>query len=224
VTGSRDKVVLETHATAKSKETKDEQPTQAVAVPQPVPMFHETKKPRPNILHGETLLINSPMGKSYVTINRNGGNEPFEVFLTTGKAGSEIFAVSEAIGRLVSYILRLASPVAPRERLAEVARQLNGIGGGRPMGFGPKRVLSLPDAVGRALSDYLDYEAEKLEQMPTSSGGHSDYSYGAVEEKTSTAPGQLKMQIGDLCPSCGEAAMVNEEGCRKCYSCGHSEC
>ena len=31
-------------------------------------------------------------------------------------------------------------------------------------------------------------------------------------------------RIGDLCPECGEAAVVNEEGCRKCYACGYSEC
>jgi len=28
----------------------------------------------------------------------------------------------------------------------------------------------------------------------------------------------------DLCPSCGEAALAYEEGCKKCYSCGYSEC
>lgn len=200
VTGSREKVVLETHATAKTKEPKSESP-------EPIPMFHESKKPRPKMLRGETFQIESPMGKSYVTINRNGGEEPFEVFINTGKAGSEIFAVSEAIGRLISYALRLASPVSPRERLAEIVRQLNGIGGGRPMGFGPNRVLSLPDAVGRALSAYLNIEDEtttQVESQPTSI--------------------QMMMKIGDLCPSCGEAAMVNEEGCRKCYACGHSEC
>jgi len=27
-----------------------------------------------------------------------------------------------------------------------------------------------------------------------------------------------------LCPECGEAALVNEEGCKKCYACGYSEC
>ena len=32
------------------------------------------------------------------------------------------------------------------------------------------------------------------------------------------------IRIGDLCPDCGEAAVVNEEGCRKCYACGYSEC
>ena len=30
--------------------------------------------------------------------------------------------------------------------------------------------------------------------------------------------------MGDLCPECGEAAVVNEEGCRKCYACAFSEC
>jgi ribonucleoside-diphosphate reductase alpha chain len=29
---------------------------------------------------------------------------------------------------------------------------------------------------------------------------------------------------GNLCPQCGCNTMVYEEGCRKCYSCGHSEC
>jgi ribonucleoside-diphosphate reductase alpha chain len=32
------------------------------------------------------------------------------------------------------------------------------------------------------------------------------------------------VRIGDLCPECGAAAVVNEEGCRKCYGCGYSEC
>jgi ribonucleoside-diphosphate reductase alpha chain len=30
--------------------------------------------------------------------------------------------------------------------------------------------------------------------------------------------------LGDLCPECGAATLVNEEGCRKCYSCGFSQC
>ena len=35
---------------------------------------------------------------------------------------------------------------------------------------------------------------------------------------------QFAMRIGDLCPECGQAALINEEGCRKCYGCGYSEC
>jgi len=37
--------------------------------------------------------------------------------------------------------------------------------------------------------------------------------------------GQLPLfPAGDLCPECGHAALVNEEGCRRCYTCGYSEC
>jgi len=28
----------------------------------------------------------------------------------------------------------------------------------------------------------------------------------------------------DLCPECGAGSLAYEEGCRKCYSCGYSEC
>lgn len=200
VTGSRERVVLETKATAARKAPRETELTQ-------LPIWHEGKKPRPSRLEGCTYQISTPLGKAFVTVNLNGEGQPFEVFITTAKAGSETAAVSEAIGRLVSYALRVASPVPPRERMAEVVRQLAGIGGGRPMGFGPNRVLSLPDGVARALAEFL---------------GHTpDMSHLSTEV---VPPAQLPMQIGDLCPECGEAALVNEEGCRKCYACGFSEC
>ena len=37
-------------------------------------------------------------------------------------------------------------------------------------------------------------------------------------------PEPSAMRIGDLCPECGHASLLNVEGCRKCYSCGYSEC
>ncbi len=197
VTGSRERVVLETKATAARKEMKVE--------PAQLRIWQEGKKPRPARLDGSTYQISTPLGKAFVTVNQNGEGQPFEVFITTAKAGSETAAVSEAIGRLVSYLLRVASPVPPRERMAEVVRQLAGIGGGRPMGFGPNRVLSLPDGVARALAEYL---------------GHTPETGRAPSEPV----GQIPLRIGDLCPECGEAAVVNEEGCRKCYACGFSEC
>jgi ribonucleoside-diphosphate reductase alpha chain len=215
VTGSREKVVLETHATARAKE-KPEAQREVVRV-EAVPMFHESKKPRPTRLPGSTVQVSTPLGKSFVTVNENGGGQPFEVFITTAKAGSETAAVSEAIGRLISYILRLTSPVAPRERLAEVIRQLAGIGGGRAIGFGPNRVASLPDGVARALAEYLG-------QTPAPTATVEASVESSVEPPAPPAPGQLALKIGDLCPECGEAALVNEEGCRKCYACGYSQC
>jgi len=215
VTGSREKVVLETVETAKAKGKDISLAVAPVGEPvapaeKPVPLWKEAKRPRPTRLEGCTYQVNTPLGKAFVTVNQNGGGQPFEAFINTSKAGSETAAVSEALGRLISYVLRVDSPILPRDRLAEIVRQLAGIGGGRPFGFGPNRVLSLPDGVARALAEYLG-------QTPPP----------AVEAASSEAKlplTQIHMQIGDLCPQCGEAAVVNEEGCRKCYACGHSEC
>jgi ribonucleoside-diphosphate reductase alpha chain len=218
VTGSRQVVVLETKATAKKKET-----AEASGMNEKASIWHETKKPRPRRLKGYTYSISTPLGKAFVTVNENGGNQPFEVFISTAKAGSDTAAVSEAIGRLVSYVLRLASPIVPRERLHEIARQLAGIGGGRPLGFGPNRVRSLPDGVAQALLEYIensDVESTKYLQIDESDNGH----HPETNIEFSGSDQTPSFRIGDLCPECGQAAVVNEEGCRKCYACGFSEC
>lgn len=218
VTGSRDKVVLETHATAKDKQ-EPKAAEAASAQPAQLTIWHESKKPRPRLLPGYTYSISTPLGKAFVTINVNGGSQPFEVFINTAKAGSETAAVSEAIGRLISYTLRLASPIPPLDRLKEVVSQLSGIGGGRSLGFGPNRVRSLPDGVSQALTEYLSVAAE--ERHPTLPGAGGNGHHPAASPAAHEQP---ILKIGDLCPECGEAAVVNEEGCRKCYACGYSEC
>jgi ribonucleoside-diphosphate reductase alpha chain len=226
VTGSREKVVLETKATAEKKEspsssgTLQSMPSSAsIAIPK---VWQDGKKPRPRALHGQTYNIETPAGKAFITINENGGGQPFEAFINTAKAGSETAAVSEAIGRLVSYILRISSPVAPTERMREMVRQLIGIGGGRSLGFGPNRVRSLPDGIGQVLDQYLrEKEAASDDAMAEIKPIKQQVSLVEKPEENS-APSTIR--IGDLCPECGEAAVVNEEGCRKCYACGYSEC
>jgi len=194
VAGSRDQVVLET------KETSD-----AARKNTPVATEQFTKKPRPRAVRGATYEIATPLGKAYVTVNRNGNEQPFEVFCNVGKAGSDTAAVSEAIGRLISFALRMPSPLTPTERLQSIVDQLGGIGGGRPMGFGLQRVRSLPDGIAQALAEDLGTVRQQRVEKPDSQ--------------------QLQLfKVGDLCPECGQASFVNEEGCRKCYSCGHSEC
>jgi ribonucleoside-diphosphate reductase alpha chain len=227
VTGSRQIVVLETKATAKRKEPV-ETPASSPAAKQ-LSIWNETKKPRPRKLHGYTYSIRTPLGKTFVTINENGGNQPFEVFISTAKAGSDTAAVSESIGRLLSYILRLASTVSPRDRMSEIVRQLKGIGGGRPLGFGPNRVRSLPDGVAQALGEYLNDTVKNFVEAPEADGENGRSAKGegqgpATRGETPTADGQSTFQVGDLCPECGQAALVSEEGCRKCYACGYSEC
>jgi len=120
--------------------------------------------------------------------------------------------------------------VAPRDRLKEVVNQLSGIGGGRPLGFGPMRVLSLPDGVAQVLADFLDRSAEEPEAAHRN-GAHAHVepdSYANGAPVTGQAQTALQLPhvtpVGDLCPDCGTPSLINEEGCRKCNSCGYSEC
>ncbi len=226
VTGSRENVVLETKSTADAKYEVEEfggymqESVLSAESGEQLPFWHETKKPRPRFLKGYTYSIETPLGKTFVTVNENGGSQPFEVFVNTAKAGSETAAHSEAIGRLISYLLRISSPVEPRKRLKTIMDQLGGIGGGRSLGFGANRVRSLPDGIAKALDEYLyirhwenEVESEAWQnEAPT-------LPLNGLEQPENTG-----RKIGELCPECGMATLINEEGCRKCYTCGYSEC
>lgn len=119
------------------------------------------KKERPRVLPGITYHIQTPLGDAYITVNENNDGQPFEVFVNSAKAGSETAAVSEAIGRLISYILRMPSAVEPRIRIKEVYDLLQTIGGVRSSISGEDTILSLPDGIAKALEFYLD-SANKL--------------------------------------------------------------
>jgi ribonucleoside-diphosphate reductase alpha chain len=182
-------------------------------------------KPRPRAAEGITYRMATPLGTMFATVTRNGGGQPFEVFMQVGKAGSETAAVTEALGRLISLVLRLPSPLSPAERLQQVVDQLAGIGGGRQLGFGPNRVRSLPDAVSQVLAEFLG-------SMEVNSGG-VDFPPVALVAPAAALPvpaaveaprAQIQPRKADLCPACGDATLVYEEGCAKCYSCGHAEC
>ncbi len=235
VTGSRQEVVLETKATAEAKKASSEpaangkgstaEALAAVILPTETPetngngatqplshraVDYDVKRPRPRRLHGATYRRLTPLGTAYITVNETTEGEPFEVFMNVGKAGSDVAAVSEALGRLISLILRMPSSLSPTERLQQVVFQLNGIGGGRHLGFGPQRVRSLPDAIAQVL-------AEHLEETPTPHAAAV-----AVPAEQLALP--IPKQIGDLCPECGNSTLLNIEGCVKCHVCGYSEC
>jgi len=161
-------------------------------------------KPRPHSLAGATYRTETPIGTAFVTVNDAAEGEPFEVFVQVGKAGSDTMAVAEALGRLISLVLRLPSPLSANRRVQEVISQLSRIGGGQPTGYGPAKVLSLPDALARVLSEHIGQD-----------GGGPVRRSGVTAEHRS---------IGDLCKECGQATLIYEEGCKKCVSCGYNEC
>lgn len=165
-------------------------------------------KPRPRILEGATYQIKCPVGTAYVTINNNGDGLPFEVFVTVGKAGSAVMADAEMAGRLISLLLRTA--IDSKKISAEIIDQLQRIGGGQSVGLGSNRVTSLADAIAKALSEHL--------------GLDSDLALSSSKETAAVSQALSDGRIGDLCPECGHASLIREEGCQKCLDCGYSKC
>lgn len=165
----------------------------------------QNMKGRPDVLLGRTIKIESPHGTVYTTVNENGHGEAFEIFVNVGKAGSDIAADAEALGRSLSLMLRMPSPLNAEQRVDLIVRHLQGIGGSRDVGFGQKRVRSVPDAIARALRLYL----ESKKDMPKNEAESPAMTEGAA--------------TGNLCIECGTPT-VKQEGCEKCHACGWSNC
>lgn len=222
VAGTRQVVVLETKKTAKQKEeitnTSPNSENTAETIPannaniQTSPIsVKDYQKPRPSKLKGETIKITTPLGKGYVTINQDENGDPFEVFLNIGKGGSDLDSISEAFGRLITFILRSNSGISQKQKIMGIIEELKDIGGSKIIGFGNGKVKSLPDAIAKALKEYFDEHYSNVNHQETSGNQENDNSYLNHEPKA-------------LCTQCGEYAVVEMEGCNRCLNCGHSEC
>ncbi len=203
---------------------------------------------RPTKVEGVTYEAKSPVGDTFITINHTETKEPFEVFVTIGKSGSDVGAMAEAIGRMISLNLRLNGMLPARERVRQIVAQLAGIGGARSVGFGPNRVRSLPDAIAKVLSQHFGFAVngkvmdKKIieEVMASAPIEASEKTNGVhvsdVDEDNEQAENTQQLtlvhaseslsatNIFDICPECGTGSFAYEEGCKKCYSCGYSEC
>lgn len=206
--GSRDEQVLM---------LKKEEPA-----PAPVKVLEPKPRKRSNpIMTSLSARQMTALGSCYVNVTYDNQFEPLEVFVTSGKAGSDVASLAEGLGRVISMNLRLPSVTSPTERLAELAEQLNGIGGSDSVGFGKNKIKSLPDAVGKALEGIC----KQLRSLQNP-GGEASAPEPEPEPAPAPAPKKAarKAPAADLCPSCGQATYIREEGCRKCTSCGHSAC
>ncbi|MDP4097677.1 ribonucleoside-diphosphate reductase [Paenibacillus sp. P96] len=236
--GSRDVQVLSTEkkdegtadAPQKEGEAKESVPTPIpttaeVAIQPAGKVVDKQYKSRPQVLRGATYKINTPFGMAYITINDLNG-APAEIFLNVGKAGSDVFAMAEALGRVCSLFLRYGDHGHKVELLV---KHLKGIGGSGAIGFGVNRVESIADAVAKALeihiqSGIVEHEldtpapiaatlAQEESVFESNHGGEDGAGYS---HQTATSR--------DLCPSCGSASLLNIEGCKTCSSCGYSKC
>ena len=175
------------------------------------------KRQRPSILKGRTIKMDCPLGDLYVTVNEDDKGQPFEVFCTLGKAGGAAMADSEAIGRLVSLSLRSGIPITA------VRDQLRGISCDRAVGVGANKVLSAPDAIAQALDHYLAEKEGVQVEMEIDATAPARAEAAAAMAARSGYVDETAAALG-ACPSCGASHLAYEEGCKKCYVCGFSEC
>jgi ribonucleoside-diphosphate reductase alpha chain len=221
------------HALEHKKEQLEKQLNEADARQQ-----RRRKRVRPAMLRGTTRRMPSPLGDLYVTVNEDERGTPFEVFATLGKAGGAAMADVEAIGRLISLALRSGIP------LTEVYQQLRGISCDRAVGYGPNKVLSVPDAIAQSLMQH-EREKEGVQQelpmtpvaapsaQPQAIAHGNPTAAAAASPATAVPPdaSQAELDWGydpgmtfiDTCPEC-KADLHYSEGCVKCLACGYSEC
>ena len=233
--GSREFQVLTVRKEEKkAEEDKEEAPLASRPAPQapsPAPQPGTPMYERPGRLMGFTDMVKllSPDGgkRSFlVTVNMLGGR-PIEVILTSGKAGDEANADSEALGRVVSIALQYGVPPEA------IVRTLRGINGGLYGTYQGRLVSSKADLIAVALEtipEVLKGEATAAKAVPGQPRG------GYLDELTEVPAlsggslgvwgpqGGLALAGATKCPSCGEVALVREEGCYKCQACGYSKC
>jgi ribonucleoside-diphosphate reductase alpha chain len=180
------------------------------------------KRSRPEVLRATVRRVETPLGTLYVTITEDGKGQPFEVFMTLGKAGGALMADVEALGRMISLSLRSGIPIK------EVYRQLRGISSDRAIGLGQHKVLSVPDAIGIAIERYMqEKQGVQQELLPGAPSVQQEIA-PVVSQRVTQGGEQVMMEgmaptLSGACPDCG-SQLEYAEGCMKCHVCGFSEC
>ncbi|MFI5246072.1 MAG: response regulator SirA, partial [Gemmatimonadales bacterium] len=191
------------------------------------------KRARPDTLRSTSIRKETPLGVMFVHITEDDKGQPFEVFINLGKAGGSAMADAEAIGRLMSLALR--SGIS----LAALHRQLRGISSDKAVGLGPNKVMSVPDAIGLALEEWMKMK-QGVQQELLSQGAAGP----ATQPDPTLKPESVRVRAGSgdaeqaamfevakdggeafigTCPDCG-SQLEFAEGCVKCHVCGFSEC
>ncbi|QQE77128.1 adenosylcobalamin-dependent ribonucleoside-diphosphate reductase [Alicyclobacillus sp. SO9] len=181
------------------------------------------KTSRPDVLYGATYKKTTPLGKAYITIN----DDPVyhvasEMFVNIGKAGSDVYASNEALGRAITLYLRDSSN--PNKE-AELVKHFGGIGGSSSVGFGDRRITSVPDAIAKALIEHSEtFPMRKSAFQEWASGQESATIETQAQEETKPLALRSFSVEKDLCPNCHQHSFIHTGGCYECEACGYSKC
>ncbi|HWR61022.1 MAG TPA: ribonucleotide reductase N-terminal alpha domain-containing protein [Clostridia bacterium] len=182
---------------------------------------------RPEVTVGATEKVKIGCGNLYITVNSD-ENGICEVFTNLGRAGG-CPSQSEATSRLISIALRAGVDIN------EIIGQLRGIRCHSTLRQKGLKVLSCPDAIGRALEKYMNYSVEhkdiktmdelavEIEERSGCIGNCSlcgDPCQAYTVEDSSDYKSDKNMKN---CPECG-STIQHEGGCVICRNCGYSKC
>lgn len=168
------------------------------------------RAPRPTSLPSRTYQQPTPFGNMYVIVTERDG-QPYELFATIGKAGSDVQAMAEGLGRVSSKYLQAMSGEERRGVFGEIARQLSGIGGSGIPGLNKRQSRSIPDGIATVINTYLE-------------GGEDDRAGNSDLSHTSSSMATVTTHTMNLCIDCGRMGVVMESGCSICKLCGWSTC
>ncbi len=166
---------------------------------------------RPKAIIGQTVKLKMPTTSVYVTVNAD-GEEVKEVFINVGKSGTEDKSYSEAIGRMISIYLQNGGDIQ------NVIKGLRGIRGSSMGWDNGIKLLSVPDAIAKALEIVVDRNQQ------TTLTARESPRHDSVHVSQAAQKGENRDIHMESCPECDSDTLVNESGCVYCKSCGYSKC
>ncbi|AVM75359.1 adenosylcobalamin-dependent ribonucleoside-diphosphate reductase [Magnetospirillum gryphiswaldense] len=167
---------------------------------------------RPEALPGATYKVRWPDSDHamYITINdiiENNRRRPFEVFINS--KNMEHYAWTVALTRMISAVFRRGGDIA---FVVEELKAVFDPRGGQWMGG--KYVPSLLAAIGEVIERHMiaiGFVADDAED---------DLPEDVDQRKVVNLSGARLRH----CPKCGQPALLRQEGCDTCTSCGYSKC
>lgn len=171
---------------------------------------------RPEELPGKTYKLRWPESDHalYVTLNdivQDGRRRPFEIFINS--KNTEHYAWTVALTRMISAVFRRGGDVTfVVEELKAVFDPRGGqwmASPGQPARYVPSLLAALGEVIERHLID-IGFMANPKERRE-----------GMLQEKQVVGLPDMRLR---QCPKCAQPALIRQEGCDTCTSCGYSKC
>jgi ribonucleoside-diphosphate reductase alpha chain len=180
---------------------------------------------RPEALPGQTYRVNWPDSEHalYITLNdivQDGRRRPFEIFINS--KNMEHYAWTVALTRMISAVFRRSGDVAfVVEELKAVFDPRGGAWiGGR---YVPSLLAAIGDVIERHMIDIGFLPAKGADERTIEARMINPDGERALTPPGGAAFGGAPSRLRQ-CPKCGEAALIQIEGCDQCTSCAYSKC